>query len=91
MDRWILDGDLGPHDAVEARLPAADTIILLDWGRDVHGRQSGIRFCRSTLILKNVEVRTLPRTWWAPQAAGLRNAGRQAELDGRGRCEREGR
>ena len=30
-DRWILDGDLGPHDAVEVRLRAADTIILLDF------------------------------------------------------------
>jgi adenylate kinase family enzyme len=28
---WILDGDLGPYDAVEARLPAADTIIFLDF------------------------------------------------------------
>jgi hypothetical protein len=31
-DRWILDGDLGPHDVVEVRLRAADTIILLDFG-----------------------------------------------------------
>lgn len=30
-DRWIMDGDLGPYDAVEMRLPAADTIILLDF------------------------------------------------------------
>jgi adenylate kinase family enzyme len=30
-DRWIIDGDLGPHDAVEVRLRAADTIILLDF------------------------------------------------------------
>ncbi len=29
-DRWILDGDLGPYDVVEARLPRADTIVLLD-------------------------------------------------------------
>jgi adenylate kinase family enzyme len=28
---WIMDGDLGPHDAVEVRLQAADTIILLDF------------------------------------------------------------
>lgn len=28
---WILDGDLGPHDAVEVRLQAADTIIFLDF------------------------------------------------------------
>ena len=28
---WILDGDLGPYDAVEVRLQAADTIIILDF------------------------------------------------------------
>jgi adenylate kinase family enzyme len=31
QDSWILDGDLGPYDAVEIRLLAADTIILLDF------------------------------------------------------------
>ena len=30
-DRWIMDGDLGPYDAVEVRLAAADTIIFLDF------------------------------------------------------------
>ena len=30
-DAWIMDGDLGPYDAVEVRLRAADTIILLDF------------------------------------------------------------
>jgi len=30
-ERWIMDGDLGPYDVVEARLRAADTIILLDF------------------------------------------------------------
>jgi adenylate kinase family enzyme len=28
---WILDGDLGPYDAVEVRLRAADTILFLDF------------------------------------------------------------
>jgi adenylate kinase family enzyme len=28
---WILDGDLGPYDAVEVRLCAADTVIFLDF------------------------------------------------------------
>jgi adenylate kinase family enzyme len=28
---WILDGDLGPYDAVDVRLRAADTVILLDF------------------------------------------------------------
>src|SRR6202171_5118571 len=27
---WIMDGDLGPYDVVEARLRGGDTIILLD-------------------------------------------------------------
>jgi len=31
-DRWILDGDLGPYDtALEVRLRAADTIVVLDF------------------------------------------------------------
>jgi hypothetical protein len=30
-ERWILDGDLGPHDAPEVRLNAADTVIVLDF------------------------------------------------------------
>jgi adenylate kinase family enzyme len=30
-DGWIMDGDLGPDDAVEVRLRAADTIIFLDF------------------------------------------------------------
>ncbi len=30
-DRWIMDGDLGPYDAVDVRLRAADTIIFLDF------------------------------------------------------------
>jgi adenylate kinase family enzyme len=32
QETWIMDGDLGPYDAVEVRLSAADTIILLDFG-----------------------------------------------------------
>lgn len=31
QDSWIMEGDLGHYDAVEIRLPAADTIILLDF------------------------------------------------------------
>jgi hypothetical protein len=30
-DLWIMDGDLGPYDAVEVRLRAADTILFLDF------------------------------------------------------------
>lgn len=31
QDGWIMDGDLGQYDAVEVRLRAADTIVLLDF------------------------------------------------------------
>ena len=30
-DEWIMDGDLGPYDAIEVRLGAADTIVFLDF------------------------------------------------------------
>jgi hypothetical protein len=30
-EKWIMDGDLGPHDAAEIRLRAADTILFLDF------------------------------------------------------------
>lgn len=28
---WIIDGDLGPHDALAPRLERADTIVILDF------------------------------------------------------------
>lgn len=28
---WVMDGDLGPHDVLVARLTAADTVIVLDY------------------------------------------------------------
>jgi|ERR1700758_1317652 hypothetical protein len=31
QNEWIMDGDLGPYDAIEVRLAAADTIIFLDF------------------------------------------------------------
>jgi adenylate kinase family enzyme len=30
-EQWIMDGDLGPYDAVEPRLRRADTVIILDY------------------------------------------------------------
>ncbi|MGI8746493.1 MAG: isopentenyl transferase family protein [Bryobacteraceae bacterium] len=30
-NQWIMDGDLGPHDAVEVRLRSADTVIFLNF------------------------------------------------------------
>jgi adenylate kinase family enzyme len=30
-ESWIMDGDLGPYDAVEVRLRAADTVLFLDF------------------------------------------------------------
>ena len=32
QESWIINGDLGPYDAVEVRFSAAETIILLDFG-----------------------------------------------------------
>jgi adenylate kinase family enzyme len=29
-DQWIMDGDLGPYDAIEPRLRRADAVIILD-------------------------------------------------------------
>lgn len=29
--RWIADGDLGPYDDLGGRLPAADTVVVLDY------------------------------------------------------------
>jgi adenylate kinase family enzyme len=29
-EAWILDGDLGPYDAIEVRLAAADAVVFLD-------------------------------------------------------------
>jgi adenylate kinase family enzyme len=48
-DAWILDGDLGPYDsALDARLAAADTIIVLNfsilrcaWRTMLRGRERG--------------------------------------------------
>jgi adenylate kinase family enzyme len=31
QDQWIMDGDLGPYDALEVRLQAADTVLFLDF------------------------------------------------------------
>jgi adenylate kinase family enzyme len=31
-DRWIMDGDLGPHDVTEPRLTRADTVVIVDTG-----------------------------------------------------------
>src|SRR5258706_795950 len=31
QEQWIMDGDLGPYDAVQARLSNADTGIFLDF------------------------------------------------------------
>lgn len=49
QDAWIIDGDLGPHDsALQTRLRAAETIIVLDfsfprcaWRTLLRGREHG--------------------------------------------------
>ena len=49
-ERWIMDGDLGPYDAVEVRLRAADTIIFLDFSvvrcawRAIRRSREGVAF-----------------------------------------------
>jgi adenylate kinase family enzyme len=51
-ERWILDGDLGPYDAPEVRLQAADTVIVLDFAlwrcawRALHRSRENIVFWR---------------------------------------------
>ena len=30
-DRWVMDGDLGPYDALAQRLTRADTVLILDF------------------------------------------------------------
>jgi adenylate kinase family enzyme len=30
-DKWIMDGDLGPYDALNVRLHYADTVLMLDF------------------------------------------------------------
>lgn len=43
-DEWIMDGDLGPHDQLEVRLAAADTIVVLDYPLPVCARRAARRF-----------------------------------------------
>ncbi|MBV9093825.1 MAG: hypothetical protein JO132_08120 [Streptosporangiaceae bacterium] len=31
QESWIMDGDLGPYDVINARLQAADTVVFLDF------------------------------------------------------------
>ncbi|WP_242657361.1 adenylate kinase [Mycobacterium talmoniae] len=63
--RWILDGDLGPYDAPEIRLQAADTVLVLDfplwrcaWRTGRRGREK-LDFWRWILGYRR---RYLPRT-----------------------------
>jgi adenylate kinase family enzyme len=51
-EKWIMDGDLGPYDAVEIRLRAADTILFLDFSlaryawRAIRRSPEGVDFWR---------------------------------------------
>lgn len=40
---WVMDGDLGPYDALDVRLPRADTILLLDYGFAICGWRAARR------------------------------------------------
>ncbi|HKD81942.1 MAG TPA: adenylate kinase [Candidatus Angelobacter sp.] len=57
-ERWIMDGDLGPYDAVEVRLRAADTIVFLDFAllrcawRAIHRAREGSDFWRWLLAYR---------------------------------------
>lgn len=57
-NRWIMDGDLGPYDAVEVRLHAADMIIFLDFSlvrcawRAIRRSQEGVDFWRWLLAYR---------------------------------------
>ncbi len=50
--RWIIDGDLGPYDVLEARLEAADTVVVLDFSllrcawRSIRRSSEGASFWR---------------------------------------------
>jgi len=63
-ERWILDGDLGPYDAAEVRLRAADTVIVLDFAlwrcawRAVRRSRENLAFWR---WLVSYRRRSLPR------------------------------
>jgi adenylate kinase family enzyme len=48
QEAWIMDGDLGPYDALELRLRAADTVIFLDFSR-VRCAWRAVRRSRSAL------------------------------------------
>lgn len=58
-DRRIMDGDLGPYDAVEVRLRAADTIIFLDFSlvrcawRAIRRSREGAAFWRWLLAYRH--------------------------------------
>jgi nicotinamide riboside kinase len=73
-EAWIMDGDLGPYDAAEVRLAAADTIILLDfslvrcaWRAIRRGRERGDFWrwlltyrCKSLPLLKQAFSKFAP-------------------------------
>jgi adenylate kinase family enzyme len=56
--RWVADGDLGPYDALSARLGAADAVVMLDYSllrcawRAVRRSREGIDFWRWVLTYR---------------------------------------
>ena len=75
-ERWILDGDLGPYDALDVRLQAADTVIVLDFAlwrcawRAARRSRENLVFWR---WLVSYRRRSLPAVW-AAIAAHARDA-----------------
>ena len=58
---WILDGDLGPYDAPDVRLRAADTIILLDFSL---ARCAGRAIRRSPLHVRSAFLQSERADFW---------------------------
>jgi adenylate kinase family enzyme len=74
--RWILDGDLGPYDAPDVRLKAADTVIVLDFALWRCAWRAARRSCQNLVFwrwLVSYRRRSLPRVM-AALAAHARDA-----------------
>jgi len=77
-ERWILDGDLGPYDAPDVRLEAADTVVVLNFAlwrcawRAARRSRENLVFWRWLVTYRR---RSLPRIM-----AAIAAHGREADL-----------
>lgn len=75
-EQWIMDGDLGPYDAVELRLRRADTVIILDFSllrcawRAIRRARENMEFWRWVLTYRRKHLPRLLRAvaQYSPQA-----------------------